>query len=228
MRVGNFSVLVYPGVERDSGYVQLAHGTQYRVKMINHYANRQVDAEVAVDGKPVGTFRLWGGADMTLDGPPDKSGLFTFYARDTEEFAAAAGAAVARDDRGLLTVKFHVGYPSPEPLARTGVLRTAAVGVFPGHAYQQYGSGELLARNASADRPLADSCAAGRPAGVTSGVTGLSGVGTQEFKEATQISYDPALETTISVRLVAVPGSTLQPAVRPLVAVGRRVPPPVD
>jgi hypothetical protein len=92
MRVGNFSVLVYPGVERDSGYVQLAHGTQYRVKMINHYANRQVDAEVAVDGKPVGTFRLWGGADMTLDGPPDKSGLFTFYARDTEEFAAAAGA----------------------------------------------------------------------------------------------------------------------------------------
>lgn len=109
-RVGEFSVIVPQGVERESGYVRLVHGTPYAPQLRSH-CPYPADAEVTVDGRPVGVFRVEARGSVTVETPPDDAGRgrLTFYAAATEEGAAAGGGAVAADDRGLLKVVFRPG-----------------------------------------------------------------------------------------------------------------------
>ncbi len=58
MRVNSFSVMVPEGQERDSGHVELRHNTQYSLRLGNHDSNRHCDAQVSVDGKEIGNFRI--------------------------------------------------------------------------------------------------------------------------------------------------------------------------
>lgn len=40
MRVGNFSLLIPEGRERDSGHVEMQHNTQYQLRLGNHYHDK--------------------------------------------------------------------------------------------------------------------------------------------------------------------------------------------
>jgi len=106
MRVSNFSVLVHPGNERDSGHVEVSHGEVYTIKLGNH-EHRRCDAEVVVDGKSVGNFRLNAFGSIILERPAHDTGKFTFYKSNSREAEAANKDGVAKDDRGLVQVKFR-------------------------------------------------------------------------------------------------------------------------
>ncbi len=126
MRVGTFSVYVPQGDERASGHVELPHGMVYTIAMTNHDYCRRCDAEVEVDGKSVGAFRLDKGCALTLERPSHDVGMFTFFQVDTQEANAAGVANVVKEERGLIRVTFR---PERAPTARLqGVVGGAHAG----------------------------------------------------------------------------------------------------
>ena len=48
MRVGNFSLMIPEGIERDSGHIVLPHEQVYTLRLGNH-GNRRCDAHVWID-----------------------------------------------------------------------------------------------------------------------------------------------------------------------------------
>lgn len=218
MRVGNYSVLVPEGVERETGHVHLAHGRQYTIQLLNHDYQRACDAELTVDGKPLGGFRLRPGGRAVLERAPHDHGRFTFYAAGTGEAAAAGEAAVAVPDKGLVQVRFVPERRRPDPVhqVKGSVL---------------YARGGVRGQSAGGEaRPAEDPTAFGplRPAGAEEktcgGITGLSGHSDQQFVTVGSIDRDEAAAVVISLRLVALPDGPreLRPA-----AQGNPVPAPV-
>jgi hypothetical protein len=198
MRVGNFSLQIPEARERDSGHAEIPHGTVYAIRLGNH-TGRQCDAEVVVDGKPVGGFRIDAFGSITLERPAHDTGRFTFYRAGTSEAAAAGEANVATDSRGLVQVTFQPERYRPPPVARSGGLRPMSVGP----QYEVKTSGSL--------RHMAPAGAGGQMSygGTTEtcaapGVTGLSGRSNQSFYNVSSLDYDPAEVVTITLRLVAV------------------------
>lgn len=208
MRVGNFSLYIPEGRERSSGHVEMAHGTQYHLKLDNH-DHRQCDAEVTIDGKCVGTFRIAGHSGINLETVPGDGGRFTFYATDTQEFLAAAGGDVSKDLRGLVQVTFK-----PEKV----VWRHRG----PGDHFIKGGGPSLQGQAFNCSNLKARDCAVPTSAGIT----GMSGHSDQRFHQVPDLVHDQGAEVTISVRLVS--GAGLGP--RPLVAQRQSnpVPAPVE
>lgn len=203
MRVANFSATIPEGREKDSAHVVIPHGTKYTLRLQNHHNSRRTDAAVTIDGKPMGVFRLDAGrGSITLERPAHDEGRFTFYAANTEEYAAAAGGAVAADDRGLVRVVFR---PEKAPAARVGNV-TLPPDAFDRQGSNVYPAGGEQKTSGGIVLPLA--CRAksfGGPRGqsVTAGVTGLSGHSRQKFTDVEALDYDPGEEVTITLRLVA-------------------------
>lgn len=204
MRVGNFSLMIPEGTERDSGHVEMAHGRQFTVLARSHVPHR-CDAEVSIDGKEVGVFRLEGRGTLYLERPPNDQGRFTFYTAGSGEAEAAGEAKVKADDRGLVRVRFVPERPRPVVMRTTSFkLRTCA------------GPGGQSMSMFSSDAEEKTS----------GGITGLSGHSGQQFHTVGPIDRDEANAVTITVRLIHVERPT-DP--RPLVATtaGNPVPPPV-
>lgn len=218
MRVGNFSVLIPEGRERDSGHVVLRHGTPYTPTLKNHFNNRRCDAAVTIDGKDMGTFRLAAFGSLPLERPVHDDGRFTFYTADSPEFAAAACGDVAPDERGLVKVVFR---PEKAPAVRAGQIS------MPADAFDRQGSqtyrrstDDLAVGGADFDAPLRCSLAPEREEktsggivlpmsnprgtkGLKAGATGLSGHSAQKFREVEKLDYDESETVTITLRLVA-------------------------
>lgn len=112
MRIGNCSVLIPEGRERGTGHVGLLHAAVYTIRLGNHYHDRDLDAEVSVDGKPVGLFRVCRSDNLTLERGISDNGRFTFLRAGTEDAADAGEAEIAAVDRGLVQVRFLVGQRS--------------------------------------------------------------------------------------------------------------------
>lgn len=190
MRVGNFGLLIPEGRERGTGHVEIRHGTVYTLRLANYWYDRSCDAEVVIDGKPAGAFRIEPGRHLTLERPSHDEGRFTFYEAASDE-GKAVGGAVVEDNRGLIQVRFKPGRP--------GVHGAIAKAIQPLGRRSRGGSGmHATFQNTSFT-----------PDGVTleclsAGVTGLSGQSDQRFHTVASLEYDPAHETLISVRLVAV------------------------
>lgn len=110
MRVGNFSVLIPEGVEKDSGHVQMRHDQVYGIRLGNHGSVR-CDAEVNVDGKHVGTFQMYSGQVFTLERPSHDTGRFTFYKANSEQGESVGAADVSTQERGLISVTFRPEKP---------------------------------------------------------------------------------------------------------------------
>lgn len=205
MRVGNFSVVIPQGVERETGHVRLPHGARYTIRLASHLGRRS-DATVEVDGKVVGTLRVPAHGSVTLETPPDDPGrgCFTFYRADSPEGSAVGLGAVDAGSMGLVRVTFRAErYPEPPP----AVVKTS-------------GSGTLTMRSVSRGYG-----ATGQSTGFAPGGTGLSGESSQRFSPVAPLDYDPSYETVISLRLVAG-----EEGPRPLAdfrAVSNPVPPPV-
>ena len=106
MRVNNFSVLVPQARETDSGHATIQHGTVYHIRLGNHDYRRRCDAEVSVDGKVIGLFRINANDSFTLERPADNTGRFTFFDAGTDEAKVAGVDGITKDDRGLIQVTF--------------------------------------------------------------------------------------------------------------------------
>lgn len=187
MRVGNFSVLIPEGSERESGHVGLDHGKQYTVKIQNHDW-RQCDAEVQIDGKSIGTFRLSGHGQIALEHSPDDHGRFTFYKSDSADGQAAGAADIGRPDRGLVQVRFV-----PEKRRPRG--RDWGIGILRGAGGQSMRGPEATYSASVGSRGISSSRD-------EEGITGLSGHSDQRFIEVGEIDRDEDESVLISLRLV--------------------------
>lgn len=210
MHVGNYSVLIPEGVERDSGHVALEHGRQYRLQLRNH-DYRQCDAEVTIDGKALGTFRLRGLDALVLERMPDDHGRLTFYSSGTADAAAAGEGCVAAPDKGLIQVRFV-----PERRREYQPKRVQTMGLA-GGLCRSAAPMKFTGDQASYFNPVTEEKTCG-------GITGLSGHSDQQFVTVGALDLDQSEAVTISVRLVTgVSGPRpLQPAGR-----GNPVPAPV-
>lgn len=246
MRSGNFSVTIPEGREKDNQHVVLPHGTQYRIRLGNHWHDRRADARVVVDGKDVGTLRLERHGVLLLETSPDDPGRgkFTFFKADSSQADLAGVEGVAGVERGLISVTFKpekkpVPHYIPNPI---GVLKSKGPGgqsaggwlnELTGGAIvnpHSYGGAAEASFNASAETETAggivptSSRRYERAEKTSAGITGLTGQSDQKFFSVAELDYDPAEEVTIHLRLVC------GDSVRPLVGSPREtpIPPPVE
>ena len=197
MRVGNFSVLIPEGRERESGYVQLNHGTQYSLHLGNNDHSRKCDATVFIDGKEVGAWRINAGQNIWLERPVNDTGRFTFYRSDSQEAGQSGVGNIAVESRGLVQVTFR---PEKAYIPRGQHVNSTRRG---GPCGQSMGSME---------REVKTSGGILRTMGISpqnymdSGMTGLSGQSNQQFNTVAPLIYDPTEETIINIRLVSLVG----------------------
>lgn len=217
MRVGNVSLLIPEGKELDSGHVELAHGSVYRITLMNHCYNRRCDATVEVDGKEVGCFRLERGGEAVLERPVNDTGRFTFFKADSPEAESAGVAGISKDSRGLVQVRFKPEKVQLQPVQHTNARKGAVL----------IGSTLRSSHARSASTPdLHDGCFfepcsnSSSPKDVSAGVTGLTGKSDQRFYSVVNLDYDPLEEVVISIRLVC------ETSVRPLQPVVKSNPVP--
>jgi hypothetical protein len=218
MRIGHFSLLIPEGREGGSGHVSLQHGQTYTLRLGNH-SHLRCDAEITIDGKPGGGFRVGSNQTITLERPQNDTGRFTFLLRDSADGSAAELAGVSQSDLGLVQVRFRPErYTPPQHILGVGHLRTIGAGrQSMGGAHSTGG-----ATRGFDDGITTSDCdfAAAAPGG-----TGLTGHSGQTFYTVTNLDYDLAAEVVITLRLV----SSNEAAVRPLAAVRQEnpIPPPV-
>jgi hypothetical protein len=195
MQVGNFSVLIPEGRERESGYVQMDHGAQYSLRLGNNDHSKRCDATVLVDGKEVGAWRINAGQSIVLERPVNDTGRFTFYKSDSQSAEQAGVGNISSQDRGLVQVTFR---PEKAPVRRGQHVNSShgISGQSCGGEREEKTSGGIL-------RTMSLGCV---PASMESGMTGLSGQSSQQFDTVAPLDYDPSGETIISIRLVAISG----------------------
>ena len=103
MKLGDFSVQIQGGKERVTGYVEMAHNTKYMITLSND-GKLDCDASVEIDGKEVGTWRVYAGKNIRIERPAHDTGQFTFYKLGSSE---AGKIGLARNDKlGLISVLF--------------------------------------------------------------------------------------------------------------------------
>lgn len=236
MRQGSFSVQVPQGQEVGGGYVRMQHATRYSIKIGNH-GTRRADAEVKIDGKFMGLFRINAGCYVDLDRPAHDKSCFTFFKSSSEEAGDAGVASVGREDRGLVVVTFK-----PEKTVHS-LLRSSTPTEFgddsgswnrrrKGIGGQSVGGdremktcgGAVPAPECRAQPDMGMSRSMGfdgtTPTDVESGITGLTGRSDTDFVNVAELNYEPTLELPITLRLVA------DKAVRPLTEAPRGNPTP--
>ncbi|MCI5220132.1 MAG: hypothetical protein D3914_13325, partial [Candidatus Electrothrix sp. LOE2] len=103
MRLGIFSVEILKGKELNSGYVAMKHNTKYALRLSN-FGDLRCDAEVEIDGKPVGAWRVYPRNDIFIQRPIHDRRSFTFYKLGTRE--AQEAKLVQSDKLGLISVTF--------------------------------------------------------------------------------------------------------------------------
>lgn len=112
MYTNGFGVTVPEGIETGDGYVKMRHGVQYTVVLINNYRGGfggiPADADVSIDGKHIGTFRVGAGSRITLERSPIDSGRFTAFRADSYE-GRQIGANPRSENAGLVKVVFRPG-----------------------------------------------------------------------------------------------------------------------
>ena len=206
-----YSVRISPGQEKQDGYVEMQHGQQYTIYMHNYHDTR-CDAEVVVDGKNIGTFRIDAQSSIHLERPEDDEGRFTFYKEGTSE-ARCAQIVSWKSDNGLVSVMFKPEkkqqqvkivehhhyydrylwpiYPPYYPPYFWSNTSTAGPLTF------SHSTGKTLSSNfvgaSMSDVPMA-----------SPGATGLSGHSDQSFYHVSGLDYDEGRVITINMRLVCV------------------------
>ncbi len=190
MRVGNFSLIVPEGVERESGHVAIRDSQQYTLRLINHCYDARCDVLVTIDGKDMGLYRINAGQQMILERSSLDNGRFTFFSAKSAAGQQVGAAGVAVDLRGLIFATFKPERRR-ERHVKTSVLRTHSVGMTQPDFGEKHHLGEC-------DMPRGMSHVDSR---LGAGVTGLTGHSDQQFTTVSALDYDPAGETTINLRL---------------------------
>lgn len=210
MRLGNFSVKIPQGKKLNSGYVAMKHDTKYTVVLSND-GDVRCDAEVEIDGKIVGTWRIQSRDSMVIERPVHDTGCFTFYKIGTRE--AKKAAIVKSDKLGLITVLFKPERkPEPPDLGDDELDSFFCLDEGPHFS--------LSCDDEDVDLDLDDALFAEEE--LEAGGTGLSGKSKQEFRSVEPLDYDETGFVQINIRLVC---QTDEP--RPLTPVSTPVPPPL-
>ncbi len=220
MYLNQYSVKIHPGVETTDGYVEMSHGTQYTLHLRNNH-NTACDAQVLVDGKDVGTFRISALSVIELERPSNDQGRFTFYRANSSEAQQADVQNIANVERGLIKVIF-----TPEK------IKPVVYQPYPGETNWQptsqplmrgYGNTGTTMYQANATNTMSFASAACYTS--VAGVTGLSGHSNQNFYTVAPLDYDYTRQVVIHLRLVCKQIATNTP--RPLVSTSNPIPPPL-
>lgn len=181
--------------ETGDGYVGLQHMQTFVLRLCNPNEVR-TDAEVRVNGKSVGAFRLpmWG--EMRLERPENDPARFTAIVTRTRE-AWAAGLSAGDEQNGLIEVTFRPEKPR-SPISRVQPLRSSFEEGFTKSAEEDtspatYGA---LSRGSSAHR---------KEMGI-----GLSGHSGQSFTTVAALDYDETGIVRISLRICEMADSPTQ------------------
>jgi len=231
MYLNSMSVKVVGGSEKTSGYVEMAHGQQYSLSLRND-RNVRTDAEVTIDGKKLGVFRINANETIRLDRPLDDDGRFTFYRLGSCEAQQADLDEVSQDNLGLIKVVFRpekvravrpvTPWVDPYPYIPPYTKPWPYIDIVPWRdtttiTWTDANTGKTTYTDCSIENSMvcADSVGAGG--------TGLSGRSDQAFFQVDELDYDLSQETTIYLRLVE---KKDRPNVRPLKPVMRSTPIP--
>ena len=212
MNINNFELSVLEAQhETQDGYVELDHGQVYSLHLRNNHVDRDCDAQISIDGKDVGTFRIYKHSGLVLQRPVHDTGRLTFYESASYEASQSGEQKVDKQDRGLIQVTFKASYslaPSGSvvrPISTTGLGFNSTTNLKDdGHeatctdfdSYESAGATKNYAAGGQHSK-----CSRSAPH-YSSGVTGLSGRSSQQFRDAAPLVYDESKTTVISLRLV--------------------------
>jgi tellurite resistance protein len=111
VEISGFGVTVPQGKFQGNGYVSLYHNQVYTLRLSNK-THRNSDAQIHIDGKDMGLFRLFPNTVFEIEHPSDDSGCFTFYELGSSEGAAAG--IKANDKLGVVEVTFYPELQRPK------------------------------------------------------------------------------------------------------------------
>lgn len=207
--------------ETQNGYVYMKHGTQYSIEMSN-LRDLRCNAEIKLDGKSVGTWRIPAYGAIVIERPFDDVGIFTFYKQGSKE-AKLVDVGIAKDSHGLIEITFTPEYRSvyqPVTYINPWVLPYEV----PYHPWIGGVTNDVFGTSGTLGKSTHDSVsinycsmnvgssvlrgggqhdAAEPPTEAAAGMTGLSGESKQKFVDADYMSLDVANKVTINLRLVA-------------------------
>jgi hypothetical protein len=95
------------GGQENNGYVALDSGNKYKLKLWNFNTKLRCDAEVIIDGKAIGIFRIDKMDSIVIERPINDRGCFTFYASGTIESKMVMLDAIDENNLGLIEVAFY-------------------------------------------------------------------------------------------------------------------------
>ncbi|CAH1261300.1 CFLAR [Branchiostoma lanceolatum] len=173
-------------------FVEMDHGSSYRIRLTNTHP-RPCDAQLAIDGKEVGTWRLDPHQEVELERPEDEQMCFSFFS--TRMAPAEAGIRRGEEENGLVQVTF-----TPEKRIEREE-RTVVK--------DPYRGGDMVAGDdtASSDSSSQDEDEPFRsdtPLNWSSGATALQGVSRQEFEQVEgEMERDEEAQVVMILRLVA-------------------------
>ncbi len=186
MRIGSFSVLIAEGYEHGTGHVGLRHGQVYTLRLGNHGSPR-CDAQVTIDGKDMGLYRINGHDNLVLERNSQDKGRFTFFRAESVEARESGVLVVNTEDRGLVQVRFK-----PERMRRQD----------PYNPFKSRGpSGQSVGGCFDVEEKTSGGIGM-VPQNMSAGITALTGQSDQQFVTVAGLDYDPNGEVVISLRLV--------------------------
>lgn len=207
MTIDDFSLKINNKEKTNDGYVELDHGQTYHLFLHNH-KNKRCAAQITIDGKDCGTFRIKANSVLVLERPSGDSGKFTFYKIGTNEFNKANLNSVNKNDQGLISVIFK-----PEKTSTYEVEETIGP-IWWKHPWSDYTPYKSPIRLRDDDTKCkAINCCSNQQQtshllafnnNRSAGATGLSGNSNQRFKTVSNLDYvDPSEFVTINLRLIS-------------------------
>lgn len=192
--------------ETPNGYVYMKHGTQYSIEMSNH-RDLRCNAEIKLDGKSVGVWRIPAYGTIVIERPIDDDGIFTFYKKGSKE-SKMVDVGITEGKHGLIEIEFIPEYKSYwRPAIYVNPWGYYLWGHYPrGPIYGSSGWGSSNSINYCASNSVLRSAGmqhTNNAEEANAGMTGLSGESKQKFSDAEYMTLDYGNKVTINLRLVA-------------------------
>ncbi|KAI8487649.1 hypothetical protein Bbelb_346420 [Branchiostoma belcheri] len=171
-------------------FVEMDHSSSYHIRLTNSHL-RSCDAQLSIDGKDVGTWRLEPKQEIELERPEEEQMCFTFFS--TRMAPAEAGIRRGVEENGLVQVTFTPEKMREEKTTVKDLYRGGDQGAEDDTASSDSSSGEE-------DEPFRSDT----PLNWSSGATALQGISQQEFEQVEgEIEKDEEAQVIMILRLVA-------------------------
>ena len=171
------------GKQEKNDCVALDSGDKYKLKLWNFKTRLRCDAEVKIDGKVVGIFRIDKMKSIIVERPTNDYGHFTFYTAGTIEAKMAMLDAVDQNNLGLIEVTF---YPEKKPIQQESYI------------LEDRDELESLRRQINSNGYLES-----RRSDYIAGGTGLSGYSNVDYEKIQLLNHDYDSIVTIHLRLIS-------------------------